>query len=76
MSFVNFGSAIAQPGLWLDWSDGKAVMRFIYYGGSVEFFFVIMTAFIVLTAVGLWRNQIMWAVVRGLEGFALSLIHI
>lgn len=70
MSFYNFGYAITHPGLWLDWTDGKAVMRFIYYGGSVEFFFVCLTAFLLLTAVGLWRNSIMWGVVRGLEGLA------
>ncbi|MEM9434115.1 MAG: TRAP transporter small permease subunit [Pseudomonadota bacterium] len=70
LAFYNFGYAITHPNLWLNWTDGKAVMRFIYYGGSVEFFFVVFTAFLVLTAVGLWRNQILWGVVRGLEGFA------
>ncbi len=70
MAFYNFGYAVTHPNLWLNWSDGQAVMRFIYYGGSVEFFFVVFTAFLVLTAVGLWRNSIMWGVVRGLEGFA------
>ncbi len=70
MAFYNFGYAITHPNLWLNWSDGQAVMRFIYYGGSVQFFFVVFTAFLVLTAVGLWRNSIMWGVVRGLEGFA------
>jgi TRAP-type mannitol/chloroaromatic compound transport system permease small subunit len=46
------------------------MMRFIYYGGSVELFFVVFVAFLILTGVGLWRNSILWAVVRGLEGFA------
>ncbi|TCP63322.1 tripartite ATP-independent transporter DctQ subunit [Rhodovulum bhavnagarense] len=73
LSFYNFGYAIMHPGLWLDWSDKQAIMRFVYYGGSVEFFFVVFTAFLVLTALGLWRRQIMWGTVRVLEGFANTL---
>ncbi|MFC3615080.1 TRAP transporter small permease subunit [Lutimaribacter marinistellae] len=69
-AFYNFGYAVTNPSLWLDWSDKEAVMRFVYYGGSVEFFFVVFTAFLVLTAVGLWSHRFMWGVVRGLEGFA------
>jgi TRAP-type mannitol/chloroaromatic compound transport system permease small subunit len=70
MSFLNFGQALANPASWLDWSDKQAIMRFIYYGGSSEFFFVVFTAFLILTAVGLWRNSVMWGTVRVLEGFA------
>ena len=70
LAFYNFFYAITHPGLWLDWSDKQAIMRFVYYGGSVEFFFVIFTGFLVLTAVGMWRNNIMWGYVRVLEGFA------
>ncbi|MFZ5961354.1 TRAP transporter small permease subunit [Thalassococcus sp. BH17M4-6] len=73
MAFVNFGYAITHPQLWLDWSNKEAIMRFVYYGGSVEFFFVVFTAFLVLTAVGLWRNSFMWGCVRVLEGLANGL---
>ncbi len=69
-AFYNFGYAISHPSLWLDWSDKEAVMRFVYYGGSTEFFFVVFTAFLVVTAIGMWSNRFMWGVVRGLEGFA------
>jgi TRAP-type mannitol/chloroaromatic compound transport system permease small subunit len=72
LAFYNLGYAVTHPQLWLDWSDKEAVMRFVHYGGSVEFFFVVFTTFLVLTGVGLWRNDIMWGVVRGLEGFANS----
>lgn len=72
MSFYNFGYAVSHPQLWLDWSDKQAVMRFVYYGGSTEFFFVVFTAFLLLTAFGMWRNTFMWGVVRVLEGFANS----
>ena len=70
MSFYNFGYAVSHPNLWLDWSDKQAIMRFVYYGGSVEFFFVVFTAFLLLTAIGLWKRPVMWGTVRLLEGFA------
>ncbi|MEP5152466.1 TRAP transporter small permease subunit [Planktotalea sp.] len=70
MSFYNFGYAITHPNSWLNWSDNQAMMKFIYYGASVEFFFVVFTAFLLLTIVGLWKNSVMWGTVRILEGFA------
>ncbi len=69
-AFVNFFNAIANPGLWLDWSNKEAIMRFVYYGGSVEFFFVVFTAFLLLTIAGLIWRPVMWRTVRILEGFA------
>ena len=45
----------------------QSLMRFIYYGGSVEFFFVIFTGFILLTLIGLWRHNFMWGMVRHFE---------
>ncbi len=68
LAFGNFFYAVTHPSLWLDWSNSEALMRFIYYGGSVEFFFVIFTIFLILTAIGLWKNSVMWGMVRGLEG--------
>lgn len=70
MAFYNFFYAISHPGLWLNWSDNQAIMRFVYYGGSTEFFFVVFTAFLLMFAVGVWRTNIMWGYVRVLEGFA------
>ncbi|MET4102076.1 TRAP-type mannitol/chloroaromatic compound transport system permease small subunit [Roseovarius sp. MBR-78] len=70
MAFYNLGYAVSHPGLWLDWSDKQAIVRVVYYGGSVEFFFVVFTTFLVLTGIGLWRNGFMWGCVRVLEGFA------
>lgn len=68
MAFYNVFYAVTHLELWLDWSNKEAIMRFIYYGGSVEVFFVIFTAFLILTAVGLWKNNVMWRSVRVLEG--------
>jgi TRAP-type mannitol/chloroaromatic compound transport system permease small subunit len=70
IAFYNFGYAVSHPQLWLDWSDKQAIMRFVYYGGSVEFFFVVFTTFLVVTAFGIWKNEFMWLCVRVLEGFA------
>ncbi|WP_299864581.1 C4-dicarboxylate ABC transporter permease [uncultured Roseobacter sp.] len=70
MAVYNFFYAITHPALWLDWSSKEAIMRFVYYGGSVEFFFVVFTVFLVFFAVGLWKNSFMWGCVRVLEGFA------
>ena len=62
--------AILNPGDWLFWENREALARFIYYGGSVEFFFVVFTLFLVLTAIGLYYRNVMWGMVRGLEAFA------
>ncbi|MEO1796559.1 MAG: TRAP transporter small permease subunit [Pseudomonadota bacterium] len=70
LGFYNVFYAITHPMSWLNWGDPKAVMRFIYYGGSVELFFSIFAIFLVVTAIGFWKNAFMWGVVRGLEGFA------
>ena len=69
LAFRNAAVALAQPGSWLDWSDPEAMMRFIYYGGSRQLFFVVFTAFVILTAIGVWRRGVLWSMVRGLEAF-------
>jgi TRAP-type mannitol/chloroaromatic compound transport system permease small subunit len=62
--------ALLNPQDWLNWSNPEAVMRFIYYGASVEFFFVILATFLVLTGLGMfWKREILWYCVRGLEWF-------
>lgn len=70
MAFWNLGYALTHPGLWLDWSNAEAIMRFVYYGASAELFFVAFTFFLVIFLVGLWRNAFLWGAVRVLEGFA------
>ena len=69
-AFYNFFAALLNPGMWLNWTDGQAMMRFIYYGGSVELFFVLLTGLVIVTAIGMRKRAMMWAIVRGLEGFA------
>jgi len=79
-AFYNLGYALTHTNSWLDWlswgnttEDKQSLMRFVYYGGSVEFFFVVFTAFLVLTAIGAYYRNAMWGMVRGLEGFANGL---
>ena len=69
-AFYNFFVALLNPGMWLNWADPQAMMRFIYYGASTELFFVLATALVVLTIVGMRKREFMWGMVRGLDGFA------
>ena len=68
----NVGHAVLHPALWLDWSNPEAIMRFAYYGGSMEFFFAVAALVLVLTAVGLAHRPILWGVVRVAETFGNS----
>lgn len=68
MAFYNIAYAVSHPGLWLDWSNKEAVMRFVYYGGSTEFFFAVMAVVLIVTVVGMVRNDFLWGMVRVLEG--------
>lgn len=78
MAFYNLAAAIAQPGMWLAWiggfdsvEDKQALMRVIYYGGSVELFFVCFTAFLIVTGVGVFvSRKFLWNVTIGLEAIA------
>ncbi|UWR20937.1 TRAP transporter small permease subunit [Sulfitobacter sp. S190] len=63
----NIPAAIVQPGLWLDWGNKESLMRFIYYGGSVEFFFAMLLIVLVITGFGIWKRAFMWGCVRVLE---------
>lgn len=70
MSFQNFAYAVTHTSEWLDWTNKESIMRFVYYGGSVEFFFVVFTTFLIFLIIGIVNNRFMWGCVRGLEGFA------
>ncbi|MEL6551391.1 MAG: TRAP transporter small permease subunit [Pseudomonadota bacterium] len=70
LGFYNTFYALTHPASWLNWSDPQAVMRFIYYGGSVEFFFAILAIFLTVTAMGFWKTGFMWGFVRGSEAIA------
>ena len=67
---VNLFTAITNPQLWLDWSDKQALMRFIYYGGSTELFFVFLLGFIIIVVAGILNSRFMWGFVRVSEGIS------
>lgn len=70
LGFYHIVFAVTHPGLWLDWSNKESLMRFIYYGGSVELFFVVFDIFLVVTIIGfIWRD-FLWGCVRVLEALA------
>ncbi|WP_371154229.1 TRAP transporter small permease subunit [Jannaschia sp. 2305UL9-9] len=80
LAFYNFGYAILNPSSWLAWTQGwetvedkQSLMRLVYYGASVEFFFVLLAIFLIITVIGYFLRDFLWGIVRGLEG-ALNLI--
>lgn len=71
LGFVNAFNALSNPSAWLNWiEDPESLIRFIYYGASYQFLFVIIDIFLVLTVIGLFRRQFMWGMVRVIEGFS------
>ncbi len=76
-ALLNTVWAITHPGDWLAWiggletpEDKLSLMRFIYFGGSVEFFFFVLVVVVIVTAIGLASRNFMWGTVRVLEGFS------
>ena len=64
LAVYNLFYALTHPGSWLAWLGGlealeqkTALMNFVYYGGSVEFFFVVFLILLVLTIIGLVRTM-------------------
>lgn len=79
MAIYNIGYAVTHPSSWLAWlggfetlEDKQSLMRVIYYGGSVEFFFVVVVLILGITGAGLIKRSFMWQVTRALEGLANS----
>ena len=77
LGLYDIAYAILHPGLWLDWlswdnttEDKQSLMRFIYFGGSREFFFAVLDIFLILGAAGLASRRFMWGMVRVMEGIA------
>ncbi len=70
MGFADFYTAVSDPSAWLDWSNKESLIRFIYYGASIEFLFVIIDIFLVPTVIGLFWWAFMWRMVRLIEGFS------
>ena len=72
--FPNLFSALSQPELWLDWlswdntkEDKQSLMRFIYYGASIELFFIISVIITFYTVLAFLFRPLMWKTVTSLE---------
>ena len=76
-AFPNIFTALTQPSLWLDWiswekttEDKQSLMRFIYYGASIELFFATTIIVSLYTAVAMYYRPLMWKTVTSLEAVA------
>lgn len=76
-AFPNVFSALTQPTLWLDWvswekttEDKQSLMRFIYYGASIELFFALSIILIFYTVIAVFYRPLMWKTVTSLETLA------
>ena len=76
-AFPNVFAALTQPTLWLDWvswekttEDKQSLMRFIYYGASIELFFALSIILIFYTALAVFYRPLMWKTVTSLETLA------
>ena len=73
LAVVNLVTAITNPQMWLDWSDKESLIRFVYYGASVELFFVFLLCFLIIILAGLLSQTFLWGVVRVTEGVSNSI---
>ncbi|MDA7634815.1 C4-dicarboxylate ABC transporter permease [Alphaproteobacteria bacterium] len=76
-ALFNLFNALSSPHLWLDWltwnnttEDKQSLMRFIYYGASIELFFVFIFILISYTIAGMFYRPLMWRTVITLESMA------
>ena len=68
--FAGLFYVLTHLGTVFDFSDPENLMRVIYYGASVELFFVFFNTVALIFIIGLFRRQFLWGVVIGLESFA------
>ena len=76
-AFPNVFAVLTQPTLWLDWvswekttEDKQSLMRFIYYGASIELFFALSIILIFYTVIAVFYRPLMWKTVTSLETLA------
>ena len=73
----NIFTALYNYNTWLDWiswdkttEDKQSLMRFIYYGASVELFFATTVFVFLYTAIAIYHRPLMWKTVTSLETLA------
>ena len=67
MGVVNFFTVLFNPAAWPDFGNNEWLVKFIYYGASKEFFFILMDLFLILLVIGYFKRNVLWAFVRGAE---------
>lgn len=65
--FIDFFNLLVSPSAWPNFGNKQWLMQFIYYGGSVEFFFVVFDIAVVILVIGLFYRGFLWRVVRSIE---------
>ena len=75
----NIFNALYNFNTWLDWvtwdkttEDKQSLMRFIYYGASMELFFAVLLVVLLYTAIAMSHKPLMWRTVIWLETAANS----
>ena len=73
----NIFTALYNYNTWLDWiswdkttEDKQSLMRFIYYGASIELFFATTMFVFLYTAIAIYHRPLMWKTVTSLETLA------
>ena len=61
---------ILNPGTALDISNGESVLRFAYYGASQQLAVLVITLFLIVFVIGIFRNAFLWNVVTGVEAIS------
>lgn len=67
---IDFFTVILIPSNWPILSDKEQLFRFIYYGASVNLFFVVIDIALIILIVGLFRRRFLWGVVVGIEAIS------
>jgi len=58
---------VTHLGQVFNWSDPENVLRFVFYGASAELLALVLTVFVTVFVIGIFRPGFLWGVVRGVE---------
>ncbi|MEM9394479.1 MAG: TRAP transporter small permease subunit [Pseudomonadota bacterium] len=61
---------LANASTYFDFSNKENLMRVVYYGASVELFFLLFNLALIVWIVGLFHRPFLWGAVSGMEAFA------
>ncbi|MEM7197598.1 MAG: TRAP transporter small permease subunit [Pseudomonadota bacterium] len=67
LGVINMFRLVSDPAFWPDFGDKLWLARFIYYGASVEFFFIVFDIILIIFVIGIFRQAFLWRVVQAIE---------